>query len=76
MPYCRIGPVKLEKEDRMRAATERVQKSTALAALKKRRKWHRASTARKMMAIVRLDENVAVARKNVTQEADDTRNGQ
>lgn len=51
VPYGRIRPVKIEGEDLVRVAAERVQRETALAAAKERRRWDRASTAKKKESV-------------------------
>lgn len=74
--HGRVGLVKLEKEDHMRAAAERVQRKTAPDAADGRRRWDRSSKDRKKRANMRSDEDVAAARENVTQEDATARSGQ
>lgn len=76
VPHVRIGPMKLEWEVCMQAATERVQREMALAAAGERSRWDRASKDRRKSANVRSDENVTVSRENVTQKAAAARSGQ
>lgn len=59
----------LEVKDWIRSSTEKMQRETDLAAVKKSRRRDRLSKARKSRANVRLDENVLTARENATRKA-------